>query len=976
MSAVTRMALLTLTLAGGPVFAIGPFDAAEAINEFQLHPDCRIELVAAEPDVVDPVHIAFDARGRLWVVEYSDYPNGPAAGEPGTSRIRILTDENGDGRYESPRLFADKLLFATGLLPWRDGVIVTLAGRVVFMRDTDGDDHVDETEEWFVGFKAENPQLRANHPTLAIDNHIYIASGLRGGEVAPGKDWAAAFGRDPDDKPEPVSLSGRDFRFDPLTGDFEAVSGPGQFGVTFDDWGTRFVCDNRHPCRQILFEDRHLKRNPKFAVPAVAIDVLPAGEQSRLFPISRTWTTSNLHANQFTAACGLCFYRGTALPTAMQSNVFVCDPTANLVHRAVTNPDGAVYDSNRGREGVEFLATQDEWFRPVNLTIGPDGSLYVVDMYRAVIEHPQFMPEELKARPDLLLGTDRGRIYRISGKKAVHQNNGEWPADLDAEQVARLLEHSNVWHREAAHARLLGDGVLPTKALREVLTHGSAPHARAHAAWLLYGRGLLDEQQLLDVLSDTDPNVRRQAVNIAAEMGSHSISLAHRITDVGQEADDGRTQFAVALALPEVFDESAAPALLELLYRAPVDPYLSQAVATAPPDVVVQVLLLRSGGDANSSAVARGREPAFAPLLEVAGANASTDQLGDILRGGWNAASIAHIAAGLRRRGQRFSSVLPKLPNYAAAPVKAWLKAARDTASDLQANSEARVKALAALAHAPWDDVAPVIERLVHSYDDPTVRASAVDLLTQFRSAEIGRLLVDQFGAMPPAVRAAAIRAMVSSPARLTLLLDEIEQGRIAPQLIDAATIRRITTTGDATLRARAKKLFASLTPEARQQVLAEYQSCLSLDADPSRGRAVFKERCSTCHRIGELGVNVAPDISDSRTKTREYLLTSILDPNRAIDNNYFAYTVVDLEGQVHTGVLATETATSITLKQPEGKTVTLPRDQIETMQSSGVSLMPEGLERNINPQQMADVISFIKNWRYLDGSVPEEVIR
>ncbi|MEZ6065647.1 MAG: c-type cytochrome [Planctomycetaceae bacterium] len=200
--------------------------------------------------------------------------------------------------------------------------------------------------------------------------------------------------------------------------------------------------------------------------------------------------------------------------------------------------------------------------------------------------------------------------------------------------------------------------------------------------------------------------------------------------------------------------------------------------------------------------------------------------------------------------------------------------------------------------------------------------------------------------------------------------------GTVSPRLIDANRVRQLTTSKDEQVRTLANTVFASLAPADRSKVLADYQPCLSIDADPTRGREVFKAQCITCHRIGELGVNVAPDISDSRTKTRDYLLTAILDPNRAIDNNYFSYTVVDVAGVTHSGILTSETATSITLKQPGDKVLTLPRAEIELLQSSGQSLMPEGLERNITPQQMADLISFIKNWRYLDGTVPSEVIR
>jgi hypothetical protein len=220
-----------------------PVSAQESLSLIELaDPRLKVELAASEPQVLDPVAIAFDEKGRMWVVEMGDYPNGPKPGQPPLSRIRLLEDRDGDGFYETAHDFRDHLLFATGIQPWRGGVIVTLSGRVVWMKDTDGDGKADVEETWFTGFSEQNPQLRANHPTFAPDNRVYIANGLRGGDViARNPKWSAAA--------RPVSISGRDFSFDPLQGTYAAVSGIGQFGTTFDDFGNRFVCSNRNPCQ-------------------------------------------------------------------------------------------------------------------------------------------------------------------------------------------------------------------------------------------------------------------------------------------------------------------------------------------------------------------------------------------------------------------------------------------------------------------------------------------------------------------------------------------------------------------------------------------------------------------------------------------------------------------------------------------------------------------------------------------------------
>jgi putative heme-binding domain-containing protein len=217
---------------------------------------------------------------------------------------------------------------------------------------------------------------------------------------------------------------------------------------------------------------------------------------------------------------------------------------------------------------------------------------------------------------------------------------------------------------------------------------------------------------------------------------------------------------------------------------------------------------------------------------------------------------------------------------------------------------------------------------------------------------------------------------MYGSPQRLLLLLDEIAAGRISPREIDPARAGQLRNHRDAGIRERAQALLRDDTDADRAKVLTDYQDALGTQSDPQRGREIFIKNCAQCHKVGDLGVNVAPDISDSRVKTAEQLLVSILDPNRAIDNNYFSFTVIDRDGVVHTGVIAAETATSVTLRQPEGKEITLLRSDIDELKSNGVSLMPVGLEKNITVEQMADLISFIKNWRYLDGSVPPEVIR
>ena len=461
------------------------------------------------PTSIDPVAIRFDEDGRMWVVR--DARLSARQSERAASRCRgsaCSKTATAMGGSKRRRRLPTSCCSSRACSRGRAGVFVTLSGRLAYMKDTDGDGRADVDETWFEGFAELNTQLRANHPRLALDNWIYVANGLRGGKVVNKKLGET----------EPINISGMDFRFDPLTGKAEAVTGNGQFGLCFDDWGNRFNCSNRNPVRHVVIEDRYLKANPGVTVPATVNDVAASGEQSRIFPISRAWTTSNLHAGQFTAACGVYIYRGDLLPAEFKGNVFTCDPTGNLIHREIMQPAGPTFTSKPAYEGKEFLASPDEWFRPVNMELGPDGALYVVDMYRCVIEHPDFVPDELKRRPDLRLGDDRGRIWRIASERpgpAAQARESTSPprSKRSSEDLLSLLEHPNAWQRETAQRLLLERGVEPlADSLKQFVTQSSSPNARAHALQLLASAGALQRNELVSALSDRDEHVRRQAL--------------------------------------------------------------------------------------------------------------------------------------------------------------------------------------------------------------------------------------------------------------------------------------------------------------------------------------------------------------------------------------------------------------------------------------------------------------------------------
>ncbi|MDP7016896.1 MAG: c-type cytochrome [Pirellulaceae bacterium] len=947
-----------------------PISGGESLRHMHLTPGLRIELVAEEPNLVDPVAIRFDERGRMWAVEMRDYPNGPGPDETPKSRIKILEDRDQDGYYERATIFAEGLLFPTGMQPWNGGVIVTLAGEVAYFKDTDGDDQADLRETWYRGFAIENSQLRANHPTLGVDNQVYVANGLRGGAVVNA--------RNPDAKP--VSISGMDFRFDPLGGDHEAVSGVGQFGLTFDDYGNRFVCSNRNPVKHIVLQNHYLKRSPANPVAAIAHDVAAAGEVSRIYPISRAWTTSTLHAGQFTAACGVTMFRGDLLPHNYRGDAFTCDPTGNLVHREILTPAGASYQSRPAQRRVEFLASTDEWFRPVNMEVGPDGALYIVDMYRAVIEHPQWMPDELKTRLDMRYGDDRGRVYRVSAEANPSRSGPFDYAQASVVELASMLEHRNSWKRETAGRLLLErkDSATPD-ALVQLLVRTESAEGRIHALHLLQAHGALTQDLVRAALRDTHPRVREHGVKLAEKWRDEK-AVADDLLKLGLADADARVRFQVAMSMAPIATEEGVAMLGHIGEELAEDVWTRRAVVISAGKMAPQLAerlaeLTQTWPRFDDHRLALLSEVYAATALhadpqKLGGLAEAIKQLGEAAadRRPQQAALLALLRQGARRK-INWQALLAAANDEDRAELQALAALTRKRAATAAEEIVSRQEAIRLLAF--FDESVETLTEIALNDEQEDVRVAAIGSLGGTAPIEPWQEMVARFPSESPGTRRAILDQLLRNSARTGLLLDAIEAGAIKPAEIDQVRTKRLLGVRDEALKKRAAEILADAIPADRKQVLADFQVVLAMEADPARGRLVFQKHCASCHRIGNLGVDVAPDIADSRTRKPAQLLTDILQPNRAIDSNYVSYNALTVDGRIITGVLSAETSSSVTMRLPEGRVEVLSRVDIEELKSTGVSLMPVGLEKNINYEQMADLIAFIKNWRYLDGRTP-----
>ncbi|MEO6036132.1 MAG: PVC-type heme-binding CxxCH protein, partial [Verrucomicrobiota bacterium] len=502
-------------------------EPTNALQTFQMKPGFRLELVASEPNVIDPIALSFDENGRMFVVEMNDYSERR---DEKLGRIRVLEDLDGDGRYEKATVFADGLPWPTGVICYDGGIFVAASPDVIYLKDTEGDGKADVRKVVFTGFGVGkdklNVQALLNGFNWGLDNRIHGATAPSGGIVT---NLMVA-------QQAPLNLNGRDFNFDPRTAELFAENGGGQYGFSYDSKGRKFVCSNSHHIQTMMYDAHYAERNPFYAMPGALVDIAvdgPAAEVYRISPeepwrvIRTKWRVSGVSpgmiegggrsAGYFTGATGITMYRGSALPPEFRDNGFIGDAGGNLVHRKIIYPDGPSVKAARpaDEQKSEFLASRDTWFRPVQFANAPDGGLYVIDMYREVIEHPWSLPEQIKKHLDLNSGNDRGRIYRVVPTN-YKQPQTPHLGNATTIQLVSTLESPNGWHRDTA-ARLLyqrkDKAAIPL--LQTLVAKSSWPLARLHALYALEGAGRIDVKTLLFSLRDADETVRQHAIKLS-----------------------------------------------------------------------------------------------------------------------------------------------------------------------------------------------------------------------------------------------------------------------------------------------------------------------------------------------------------------------------------------------------------------------------------------------------------------------------
>ncbi|MFT4549294.1 MAG: putative membrane-bound dehydrogenase-like protein [Verrucomicrobiales bacterium] len=553
-----------------------PKSPEEALGTFQLPDGFQIEIAAAEPEIVDPASFQWGADGRLWVVEMRDYPSGlDGKGKPG-GVVKVLEDRDTDGRYETATVFLDDIPFPTGVMPWRNGVLISASPEIIFAEDTDGDGKADKKKVLFTGFSPGNQQHRVNGFEWGLDGWIHAANGDSGGLVKSEKTGTE------------INISGRDIRFRPGTGEIETVSSQSQFGRRRDDFGNWFGNNNPTWLWHIGLPEHYLRRNPKLAVKSPKRVLANYETPTRVFPASAPAQRPNQpwSLNHVTSACSPSPYRDDLFGVEFATSIFISEPVHNCVHREVLEPDGSGFKSHRAENehASEFLASTDPWFRPTTSRTGPDGALYVADFYRFVIEHPEWISPETQARLELRAGSDKGRIYRISPKARTRRPIPDF-SKMSTRQVADSLDSPNGWQRDTAQRLLLESdiNVEQIAQLEALLTLLHRPQVRVQALATL---GMLEElspASLLSSLTDPHPGVRIEALRQSepfARIGNEEIFAA--VSALADDTDP-RVRLQAAFSLGESPFEKSNPLLSKIAGRDADDDWIRAAVMSSVP---------------------------------------------------------------------------------------------------------------------------------------------------------------------------------------------------------------------------------------------------------------------------------------------------------------------------------------------------------------------------------------------------------
>ncbi len=942
---------------------------AEAQKAFAVPPGFEVRLFAAEPDVINPVAMTWDARGRLWVLELYEYPSGAAAGQKPRDRVKILEDTDNDGRADKVTVFADGLNLATGMLLGNGGVYVGQAPEFLFLQDTNHDDVADTRTVLLNGFGLDDRHELLNGFTWGPDGYLYMTHGV----------FTHSKVKIPEASAPGVEVTAAVARYHPVTRKFEVfadgTSNP--WGVDFDASGNAFVsaCVIDHLFHMspagIYARQGGTPANP------YAYELLPSIVE---------------HKHHMAAYCGICVYQGNQFPKEYQGHVFMGNIHQNAINHDRLEPNGATF---KARPETDFLTTTDGWFRPVSEQVGPDGALWVADWYD---KYPCY--QNAQADPE---GVDRerGRIWRVVYNRDHQEKMGSRPitgmnlAQLSVQDLVKLLEHPNIWQRRTAQRMLterLAGAALPEKtsaarAIEALLEKGPAPETRLAALWTLHGTGLLRDGILDRCAADKDSSIRMWAARLTGEnKNDESVGRLARLA----EDTEATVRAAVAVASRQLISSSltvdrdlgevnTGEILVGLVQASssgsdPLLPFLiwmaaEPGFATAPEG---GLQWLANEGAAHMPLAGTLTRKAMRRLCDLPD-HSALDLVVDFLGNCLDHSEPLTLAAieGLLE-AQRAKPLIPKISTdalftklrSARSPElrqraqqlgSLWgneiaLKEMVAAINDATLPSEARSKAIMAARELKSPVARPALLTLVEANPESSLATEAIRALGDLGGESVADELLKVWPKLSGTSRVAAADVLVSRKPWAMQLLGAVEARQISAGELPLTAVRSLGESRDDGIRERALQVIGRIRPaNADKQKLIEQKKRMILAGGPpdfEAGHQLVAKTCLICHKFYGEGAEVGPDLTGVGRSTLDALLANVIDPNLVVGKGYENVEVETRDGRSVSGRMVENTDTRIKLLAAGPKEEVLAKSDITNLRVSELSVMPEGLEQ------------------------------
>ncbi len=959
---------------GNPIRKSGSLSPSDALKKFTVNDDLRLQQVLAEPQVAQPVFINFDERGRMWVVQYLQYPfpaglkviskdkfyravydkvpPAPPNHVRGADKITIHEDTDGDGVYDRHKTFIDGLNIVTAVERGRGGVWVLNPPYLLFYPDRDGDDVPDgDPVVHLEGFGLEDTHSCTNSLRWGPDGWLYASQGstVSGHIRRPGLDKA----------PIAETMGQLIWRYHPETKRYEVFSegGGNAFGVEFDAKGRIYSGHNGGDTRGFHYaQGAYLQKG---------FD--KHGELSNPYAFGYFPAMKSHNVPRFTH--NFVIYEGAALPERYRGRLFGIAPLQSEVILAEFQPDRSSFKTyDLGKP----VTSGDPWFRPVDIKVGPDGAVYVADFYDGQIAHRQHY--------EGVLDVSNGRIYRLTAAAAAPLK----PFDLSRKSTGELIEtlaHPNKWFRQTA-LRLMADRRDPAAVpLLQTKVASSEGQDALEALWALYLSGgapafldhkdaqvrlwsvrlLCDERKVstevakrLAAMAATEPDLeaRGQLASSARRLpAADGLPIVRALLGHDEDADDPRQPLLLWWAIESKAD-SDAPAILALLEdkvvwdRTIVKKHLLERLMRrwAAPDggkglAFCAKLLRLSPGSDQTAALMTGFEKAF----QGRSLRRLPDDLVEAMAKGGGS-----IVLGLRR-------------GLAEA-----VKDAIGIVSDEKADRKLRLQVVQAFGEVSHPgSVRPLLEA-ARGTKDEELRRAALTALQRYDDPAIGADVVKLYPGLSADARAVARSLLASRRAWSLALLEAMDSGALDPKSVPDDVARRILLHGDARLGTLVRKHWGEVAGATSAQMQKEMERILAAvrggSGDPYSGKRLFANSCFKCHLLFEKGGRIGPDLTSYQRGDLEALVRNIVNPNAEIREGFENHLVLTKDGRSVNGFLVERDAQVLVLRGADGQNLVLPQSEIDRQKVSEMSLMPEGLLKDLTDAQLRDFFAYLRS--------------